>query len=253
MSNKIVKKISCFLMSFLLIILGTFTSVPTKIFAMKPVAYKSEKNIQISDVVRMVNECTSITAAEKKKIIEALNYIQIHFRPITNTQFKDRLTDENELFLQKIQNIRNHTEEQNTRLINAEQSDGYEYVDISVNDMNGSIMLDVAGSRNADIGKRRNDINRRIDDLRDFTDNAIPELVEIIERNVALNREEKDRLQQALSTAQDEICRLEIEFRGRTVCECIRTRNFRYGLGFGAVATMFVMTIVAMVVAICMK
>ena len=248
MNNKMAKKFFCFLMSFLLIISGLFTTISTKVSAMKPAVHNSKRNIKISDVIQMVNECTSITETEKNKIMEALNYIQMHFQP-NGTQFTENLKQQLET-IKVITSHNNSVAEQRSQ-----QPVKHEYSDLTKNDQNGAILISVTEHRNLDIVNQRNNINERIDVLRDFTDNVVPELHDIIERNTALNREEKDRLQQALNAARDEIRQLEValEIRDSTCFGRMKTRNFRYGVGFGVGVTMIVMVIIAVIVAVCVK
>ena len=228
MNNKMAKKFFCFLMSFLLIISGLFTTISTKVSAMKPAVHNSKRNIKISDIIQMVNECTSITETKKNKIMEALNCIQMRFQP-NGTQFTENLKQQLET-IKVITSHNNSVAEQRSH-----QTVDYEYSDLAKNDTNGAILINITKSRNEDIVNQRNNIYERMDNLRDFTDNVIPELHDIIERNTALNREEKDRLQQALTAARDEIHQLEValEIRDSTCFGRMKTRNFRYGVCFG--------------------
>ena len=166
MNNKMAKKFFCFLMSFLLIISGLFTTISTKVSAMKPAVHNSERNIQISDIIQMVNECISITETEKNKIIEALNCIQMYFQP-TGTQFIENSKQR----LEAIKVIASHnnlvTEQRSHQTVD------YEYSDLAKNDTNGAILINITKSRNEDIVNQRNNIYERMDNLRDFTDTEL--------------------------------------------------------------------------------
>ena len=135
------------------------------------------------------------------------------------------------------------------------QTVNHEYSNLTKNDTNGAIIINVTEHRNPDIINQRNNIYERIDDMRNFSENIVPELNDIIERNTALNREEKDRLQQELNAARDNIRQLEValEIRDSTCFGRMKTRNFRYGVCFGVGVTMIVMVIIAVIVAVCVN
>lgn len=238
------KKTICFLMSFLLLIFGLFTTNSSKVSAV----YDIPTIVQSLDkCISIVNEWDNVNEAERETIINKLNGIRDSLQSVESQSSYDIMAD-NKSFIDAINNNANHQRDKR----NSEQSrlikKDHEFVPFDdKNDEDTAVLINMPNI-NPDSERKHEEFDSCIRGLNDFINNTLPRIQENILRIHELNTQEKNRLHRDLLRALDEIERLNVELDRRGCFAGMKTKNFRNGAICGGITTMIVMICVVVAV-----
>ncbi len=238
------KKTICFLMSFLLLIFGLFTTNSSKVSAF----LDTPEIVQSLDkCISIVNEWGNVNEAEREAIINKLNEIKDSLQSFESQSSND-IKNDNKPFL----DILNKYADYHKDKIDSEKSrlakDDYVFVPFnSKNDERFAALINMPNI-NPENERKHEEFDSLIRDLNDYLDNILPRIQENIRRIHELNTQEKNRLHRELLQALDVIENLQAELDRGGCFAGMKTKNFRNGAICGGITTMIVMICVVVAV-----
>lgn len=238
------KKTICFLMSFLSLLCGMFTTNSPKVFSILDTSTIVQS---LDKCISVVNEWVNVNEVERETIINKLSEIRDSLQ-FVGLQFSDDIMANNVSFLDVIVNNTNHQKDKRNsershlttseHIFSSFESKNEEKLDILIN------MPDINPSNE----KKHEEFDSRIKGLKNFLHNTLPEIRELVNGIHELNAQKKNRLYGDLLVALNEIDRLDAEMDRRGCIAGMKTKNFRNGVICGSITTMIIMIGVVVVV-----